>query len=449
MILRMEDLLLSPETWGALLLQQLVQFGDNPLVAMWWLFLHGGWAVLIWALLWGGRAVWLDTRQSKYIAKRKFVLLAIDVPKNTEQTVKAVENMFAHLAGSHSDPSFLEKWIEGKMQDSISCEIVSIEGHIQYLIHTTRKLRDLVEASVYAQYPEAEITEVEDYTHHAPHHFPDGIHDCFAFEFTNARSDVYPIKTYVDFEHQLTGEFKDPLAVFLEMMGRLGPGEQLWYQIIITAIDQKEYVPKALSEIKKITGQEEKVHKSFVDKALDAPLNAMNAAADAVMGGGHAEEHKKNENALNSRMWNLTPGERKLVEGMERKMSKIIFRTKIRCVYIAKKEVFSKPRVAYSIVGAIKQFNTNDGGAIKPESKHVGVSSTIVLFAEARNNVRKNHLVHAYARRSNWAGLHNFYLSSEELASLWHLPVSLFVKAPQVKKTESKKTEPPINLPMG
>ena len=102
-----------------------------------------------------------------------------------------------------------------------------------------------------------------------------------------------------------------------------------------------------------------------------------------------------------------------------------------------------------SFIGAMKQYNTNDKMSIKLETKHVGVSSSIILFANRRNNIRKTHLVKAYRRRTDWVGVPAFFLGVDEIASLWHLPVSLFVKAPQVKKTESKKTEPPINLPMG
>ena len=82
------------------------------------------------------------------------------------------------------------------------------------------------------------------------------------------------------------------------------------------------------------------------------------------------------------------------------------------------------------------------------ESKRAGVSS-LLPFKNRRNNIRKQRLMLAYRGRSNWAGLPNFHLGTDELASLWHLPVSLFVKAPQVKKTEAKKSEPPINLPFG
>lgn len=130
-------------------------------------------------------------------------------------------------------------------------------------------------------------------------------------------------------------------------------------------------------------------------------------------------------------------------------MSKIAFRVKMRIMYVAKKEVFSKGKVAYSIVGAIKQYNVNDGLSLKPEGKRVGVSSTLLVMKDRRNNVRKERLMSAYSSRSNWVGLPSFFMNTEELASLWHLPVSLYVKAPQLKKTETKKTEPPINLPFG
>jgi len=45
-------------------------------------------------------------------------------------------------------------------------------------------------------------------------------------------------------------------------------------------------------------------------------------------------------------------------------------------------------------------------------------------------------------------GEYGSILNTEELASLWHFPI-LTVKAPLVKKTEAKKAEPPMSLPIG
>jgi len=57
--------------------------------------------------------------------------------------------------------------------------------------------------------------------------------------------------------------------------------------------------------------------------------------------------------------------------------------------------------------------------------------------------------VTAYRNRSDWFGTPTFHLNTEELATLWHFPHSLQVKSPLLPKTESKRTEPPLNLPFG
>ncbi|MBD3251684.1 hypothetical protein GF380_04510 [Candidatus Uhrbacteria bacterium] len=425
----------------------LVRVGENPFATMWYAFVYGGWVILLFLFYKAVTTLWLVRVQSIAAKKKKFILLAIDVPRLSEQTVKAVENMFAHMAGAHSPVgSWSEKWLEGKTQDPISFEIISIEGHVQYLIRCLDKLRDLVEASVYAQYPEAEITQVEDYAQAVPSEYPDDTYECFGTEMTNVTNDVYPLKSYLDFEHGLTGEYKDPLAVMLEAFSRLGPGEQAWYQIIYIPIDQKEYKKKAQAEILNLKGEKPKVKKNIVEQALDLPIQGMGVAGDVLFGADGASEKKKEEKPM-SKMMTLTPGERGTIEAIERKMGKIQGQCKIRFLYIAKKEVFSKAKILQSFVGSIKQFNTNDLQALKPEGKKVGVNGTLIWFKNKRNNRRKEKLVSAYRSRSGWMGLEPFHLGTDELASLWHLPVVLNVKAPQLKKTEAKKVEPPINLP--
>ena len=42
---------------------------------------------------------------------------------------------------------------------------------------------------------------------------------------------------------------------------------------------------------------------------------------------------------------------------------------------------------------------------------------------------------------------HTFVLNTEEIATLWHFP-TITMKAPLVKKSESKRGEPPVGLPI-
>lgn len=393
----------------------LQQLNDNPFGAMWFLFTHGGWIVFAILLLWMAREIWIHWRQELYEHKKEWMVLAIYIPRMTEQGPRAVENIFAHLAGAHQPASWTEKWIQGKTQDTLSVEIVSSEGQVQYFIHATRTFRDLIEASIYAQFPDAEIHEVEDYTKKFPKKYPNDEWDLFGTEMIPVKPDSYPIRTYPEFEDKLSGEFKDPLAVLLENFSRLGPGENAWYQIVLTPIDQKEFRAHGEALIKKLTA---------------APPQKKDAAGP----------HK---------MMILTPGEKKIIEAVENKISKIAYECKIRFIYVAKKEILKKSRIVQPFIGAIKQFNTNDMQSLKPESKRVGMNGTLWFFKDHRNNERKRRLMAAYKHRSNHEGMHYFALNIEELASLWHFPISMQVRAPQLKKTESKRSEPPINLPFG
>ena len=148
-------------------------------------------------------------------------------------------------------------------------------------------------------------------------------------------------------------------------------------------------------------------------------------------------------------MMALSPGERYVLEAIERKASKIGFDCKIRFLYIGKKGKLSKPKVVNSFVGSIKQTNTFNMQALKPETKHVGINGTLWWFKAQRNNERKGKLVRAYRARSSHTGLHSFFLCSEEIATLWHFPILMQVKAPQLRRTDAKKSDPPANIPFG
>jgi len=424
--------------------------GTSPFAAMWFLFIHGGWIIVLFLVWYGFKMLWLNSKQMAYLKSRDWIYLAIDIPRMHEQTPRAVENMFAHFAGAHSPTSWVEKWFEGKLQDTISMEIVSIGGNVQFLIRTTRKLRDLIEASIYAQYPDAEITEVEDYTLRVPSHFPDREWEMFGTEMIPTKPDFYPLRTYPEFEDKVSGELKDPMAVFLESMSRIGPDEQIWFQIVLTADEQKAFRAKGEAAIKKLTGQKVLVKESMLEKAINLPLQAAGMVLETAFSSGTTEpSKKKDENPLFTRMLQMTPGERKVVEAIENKISKIVFLAKIRFLYVAKKESYNKGRVAMPFVGAIKQFNTNDMQSLKPETKKVGMNSTLWFFKANRNDARKNRFMRSFRARSNWMGTPNWNMNIEELATMWHFPITMQTRASQLKKTEYKRAEPPMNLPYG
>ncbi len=422
--------------------------GQNPFLAMWFFIAKGGWIFFLWFFWWTGTHTWREYRRTKFWHKKEWMLMRITVPRTTEQTCRAVENIFATFAGIHNNPSWTETWIDGFVQPTITLEIASIDGIVSYYIWCERRFRNLCESAIYAQYPDADMIEVENYAKQVPQKYPDEEWDGWGTEMMQLMPDPYPLRTYVEFEDKISGELKDPLANLLENFAHLGPGEQAWYQIILTPTNQKEEKERAEKIINKIKGVEEKHKETMLDHLLKLPLMVLQELSKVVFGAGEEEHKKENKREDFPKTMRLSPGEKNILEALERKASKIGFRTKIRYLYLAKTHLYKKPRAVHPFVGAMKQFNTFDMQALKPESKVAGLSSTIWWFKNGRNWWRLTKLVRRYAKRSN-DGIERYFMSSEELATLWHFPILLQVKAPALQRTEAKKTDAPSNIPFG
>ncbi|MDD5749938.1 MAG: hypothetical protein PHO91_04145 [Patescibacteria group bacterium] len=420
---------------------------QGPLAFAWFLFIRGAWVIFLIYISYFIYIVWLQNRQGAYQKTIKFVLLAIDVPKDTEQTPKAIEQLFATISGAHTPLTAKEIYWEGKYQLSFSFEIVSIDGYVQFLIRTPEQYRDLVESSIYSQYPDAEITEVNDYVNEIPDKYPNETHNIWGAEVILARNWVYPIRTYRYFEDMVSGEFKDPMASLLETMSKIQIGEQVWLQIIVkpTGFD---WIEKSTAEANKLAGKKKPKKQGFFSSLFNSIFGIFFLSTGETwffqQGITPDKSSKKDEKIDPSMMLHLTPGEKATIEAIENKSSKNGFECKMRLVYSSPLEKFSSSRVISSVFGSIKQFNTLDLNAFKPDPKTK--TQIAYFFIEHRKNKRRERLVRAYQRRSGVAGHAYYILNNEELATIWHFP-SKYVKAPMLQRTEAKKSEAPASLP--
>jgi hypothetical protein len=388
-----------------------------------------------------------EFRQKKNVSKWKWVVLAMDSPALNVQTPKAVEQFFFHLAGAYSGPNVGEKFWGGYKQKWFSFEIISIEGYIQFLVRTEETFRDLVEAAMYAQYPDAEITEVEDYVTAIPEKFPNPEYDIWGADFSLANDNAFPIRTYREFEHSISKDtvLKDPMGAFLESFSRIGVGEQMWFQILIEPISNSWKEP-AINKIKELIGDESSKAghggNAFLDSLSSVPMKFLEGVGDQVFSREASAPHEEKKGPPN-KLGSMTPGQSKLVEAMEKKISMLGFKTKMRGLYIGRKEVFKPSRGVNALIGSIQQYNIPTANSIVPKF----TTGADYFFSKQRSDERKTGMIKAYKKRKIGWGANPCILNVEELATIWHFPMS-HVKTPSVQKAQNKNAEPPAGLPV-
>lgn len=417
-------------------------FNAAPLDMAWQFFVNIGWMVIGVIYVYGMLFVYKDYIQGKYAATLKNIILAVDIPKGNEQSPKAVENLFTYLGGAHGSISFWEKWFEGIFQQSFSFEIVSIEGYTQFLIRTPLQFRNLVESAVYSQYPDAEISEVDDYTTGMPTKFPDEEWDIWGAEFIQHANIAYPIKLYEEFEHKFgesETQFKDPMASLMDLCSSLRQGEQFWFQLIVVPCDFS-WVKQGEAEVDKIL-KKVKVVKGGASKFVEW-LGELSEYLFAIWGD---IEPAKETKPLS--MMELTPQQKKKIEAIHAKSAKLGFEAKMRIVYIAKKDVLNKSKVVSGFTGYIKQFAALDLNNIKPDMSLTG-TKTAYFGKDSRLIGKKSRLMNNYIARSAWSGRLPGLYNIEELATLWHFPLEANVKAPLIQKAPGRKSDAPSSLPI-
>jgi hypothetical protein len=403
--------------------------------------------------------LWLWWRQEIFNSKIKRILLEIRIPKEVLKPIRAMESVLSTMWQVLFDApgGFWENWIEGKFIVSYSFEIAAINGEPHFFVRIPESARDPVEAAIYSQYPEAEITLADDYTKYVPPDIPNRNWDLWGADYRLFRreegGDAYPIKTYMKFETEreaLEEKRIDPMASLLEAMAKTGPGEQIWVQIIARPISDKEvhWVTKGHKLKDKIARRQEV-------KLSDKPLlwEAFDLLATGTMPGGKVEEKK--EEMIPPEM-KLTPGEREIITAVEEKISKLGFQTSLRFIYLGEKEKFFKPRLrlALSYFGS---FSTQNLNSIVPHGQPLITKVQKSWFLplngriyDRRLYLRKRNIFRKYKWRETPLFPREggtFVLNTEELATLFHLPGRISAPAPSFQRIEAKKGEAPSGLP--
>jgi hypothetical protein len=383
----------------------------------------------------------------------KRIILELKMPREVVRPYKAMEQVFAGWWMIYDPPDWWELWIDGKFQVSMTIEIVSEGGNIHFYLRIPEATRNFVESSIFAQYPDIEISLVEDYTKKAPQDIPNKEWDLWGCDYETTKPDIYPLKTYSQFFEQseslLEEKRIDPMASLLEGMSKLKPGENLWVQLRLKPVTNGEnnYKTRAKEETSILLKRKSKPieRKPIIKEAFDT----------IAFGYQEPQNLDKKEEIIPAEM-KLSPGERDVVVAIENKVSKPIFECAFRFIFWGKKGIFYKPNLK-NPMAFFANFNTENLNGLKPWGKSITKVRkheryfTNILFYDSLLYMVKRRIWRQYLARVYYTypgSEKKFILNIEELATIFHFVGRTNVPAPMVQRIESKKSEPPFNLPV-
>jgi hypothetical protein len=403
--------------------------------------------------------LWVHYVQQDFLSGIDYVLLEIIPPREVLRNPRAMELFFTNALYHWSNKGGIEAYWQGAVWFFYSLEIVSIDGQVHFYIRTPTRIRELIETQMYAQYPQAQIKVVDDYTAAVDKITEDGKWKLWGCEWVLEKPEAYPIKTYVDFglDKDPKEEYKiDPISPVIELFGSLKKGEQMWLQIVIRP-SKKEFHTHGT-----LFGTHDWMKESQDELfRLNEPYTAKKELAEQGI------------YLIRPPDW-LKP----VIESVNNKMTKIGFDTGIRTIYVATKEAWSMNsrrnirlifrQYAKPLVNAFKRINATQadslggGGFI---GSFFMLSNKVVTRLQDRMLLEyRERAFHYHPLRqqlfnehvlpwpiSPWffpAYFHSqtYVLNVEELATIWHFPGQI-LQVPTLERIESKEAAPPTNLP--
>ncbi|MCR4279862.1 MAG: type IV secretion system DNA-binding domain-containing protein [Candidatus Komeilibacteria bacterium] len=332
----------------------------------------------------------------------------------THEAISLAESLFSAVGGLRAQRG-LKKWIFGRT-DFFSFEIVARNGLIFFYAVVPKINQRFLEQQLNSVYPSISIEEVADYNIFQPRSV------IKAAILRYKREYIFPIRTYRRNEN-------DPLSVITNGMSKIAENEGAVLQLVMRSAYSKWHYKgkKVASLMQQGKTLEESLRQvgfgSKVGKIFEFLWNFAKAAAPQT-----PEEKAKEQ----QKMYQLSPMEQEMVKGIEEKTSKAGVEANLRLIVSTADETVAKNKLN-DILYSFSQFNVYQyGNALEPViPKGASGTSRIVRDSIYRNIDKQYSLI----------------LNTEEVVSLWHMPLPTN-ETPNIMWLKARKAAPPVDLPM-
>jgi len=361
-------------------------------------------------------------RSFNYLSSADLAIFLVTVPKEAakeataEKNLQAIqedigiaETLYSLLGGLKSEKG-PKTWLRGR-QDNFSLEIVAHHGLISFYIAFPQRLKQYFENQLHSVYPQANLEEVEDYNLFTPQGIVLGSYLRFSREY------IFPIKTYKKCE-------SDPLNALTNVLSKIGQGEGAAIQVIARSSH---------------SGWRQKGHKMASEMQQGKKLKEALQAAGLIsilskffyFFWDFFKTTKKQGDLTKvqpEKIYHLSPLEEEMIKGIEEKVSKAGLEVNLRILTSAQDKARTKILLE-NIVNAFTQFNIYQ----------YGNSFNWIIPAN------QQRLIEDFIYR-NFNIRYRLILNTEELASIYHLPLPS-TETPNIRWLTAKRTPPPVNMP--
>ncbi len=342
------------------------------------------------------------------------VVLLVTVPKesadaaaqeeNIEQIrsqIALAESWLATLGGQRAQRG-LRVWLWGRT-DHFSLEIVAKHEQISFYVSAPKYLRGFMEQQILAQYPEANLTEVEDYNIFSPQ----GEVLSGYLKFT--RYFIFPVKTYLHLN-------SDPLNSLTNSLSNIEPDDGIAIQIIARSSYKKWH--RKGSKVARELQKGKNLGQAMASVRIFSPAKLVNFFSTKT-------PQQMEQEKINSTR-SLSPMQQELVKGIEEKTSKAGLDCNIRVIASAKNKAAAQSYFN-NVVDSFGQFNFYEYG------------NSFKLIRESPNNLIKDFIYRNYRESQK------LLLNIEELASIYHFPTP-YLDTPNILWLLAKKLPPAAGL---
>lgn len=344
------------------------------------------------------------------------ITLLVTVPKISpeergvgEETLQGIQEdigvseiFFSAIGGMKAQKGF-QAWLMGR-EDEISFEIVAKDGLIHFYVAVPRYLREYIEQQLHAQYPDAQVVEVEDYNIFKPRGIILGSYLIFS------RENFYPIKTYAKLQ-------TEPLNALTNALSRVEEGDGAAIQYVVRSA-RPGWRKKGIAVAKQL-----QQGKKMSDIQGSALKGIGKSVAESVK-----TSPKTPQAAQPADTFRLSAMEEEMIRGLEEKASKAGLSANIR-VMVSASDVPKAQMYLNNILNAFSQYNIYQYG-----------NSFKKYIPSTRKRLIRDFIYRGFNDKKK------IILNTEEMSSLFHVP-GPWIETPNIRWMEARKAAPPVNLP--